>query len=164
MVFSKSVLEVDSIDGSTVLILYFSIASCDPHEGISTFFLGSFVVWDVGFQFFEELDGFRILIGNWISNLLFLDLSHLGVHVEGALSDWDHALNNIPEDTLVTWSSGQRTPIGPTLIEVKLLHEFVEVQFLFLGARFLLFDKIEHEPVVPLDVSLWVSDLHLFEV
>lgn len=164
-----SILEIDSEDGSAVLVLDFSVAAGDSHEGVSSLLLGSLGSWDVFFQLLEELDGLGILVSEMIGALMFLDLSHFGVHIKGGLSDRDDSFNDVPEDSLVTWSGGQRALVGPSLVEVKLLDELGQIQVthaFFTRPSLSLFflDQFKHESVVPLNIGLRISDVHLGKV
>ena len=157
-----SVLEVDSEDGSAILVLDLSVAAGHSHEGASGLDLALLGVWDVGFELLEEGDGFWVLVGKLVGELFLLDLAHLGVHVEGALSDWDDAFDDVPEDALVAWSGREGARVGPSLVEVEPLHELLEVQLGEVSGGLLL-DEPKEEAVVPLDVGLRVSELHLLE-
>ena len=154
-------MEVDSVDGSTVAVLDLSVASGDSHEGVSGLFLAFLGGRDLLFQLFEELNGLVVAEGNLVGDLLLLDASHAGEHVEGRLSDWNHIFDDVPEDALITWSGGQRALVGPSLVEVDLLYELFKIQF---KAIIMLFAELNHELVVPLNVGLRISDVHFFEV
>ena len=154
-------MEVDSVDGSTVAVLDLSVASGDSHEGMSSLLLAFLGGRDLLFQLFEELNGLVVAEGNLVGDLLLLDASHAGEHVEGGLSDWDHVFDHIPEDALVTRSGGQRALVGPSLIEVNLIYELFKIQF---KATILVVAELDHELVVPLNVGLRISDVHFFEV
>lgn len=154
-------MEIDSIDGSTVAVLHLPVASSDSHKGVSGILLAFLGGWDVLFQLFEELDGFGVAEGKLVGDLLLLDPSHTGEHVEGGLPDWNHTFNYVPEDALVTWSGGQRALVGPSFIEVDLVHELFEVQ---VEAAIVLGTELNHESIVPLNLSLGVSDVHFLEV
>ena len=158
-----SVLHVDSVDGSTVLILNLSVAASDSHEGMPAVLLAFLGRGDVLLQFLEELNGLVVAEGNLVRDLLFFDASHARKAIEGALSDRNNAFDDVPEDALVTWSCGQRALIGPSLIEVDLVHELFQIQFKA-GGVFLVFNKLEHELVVPLNLGLRIFDVHFFEV
>lgn len=160
-----SILQVDSVDGSTVLVLHLPVATSDSHEGVSGLLLTLLGSGDFLFQLLEELDGLGILVGKLVGKLLFFDLSHFGVLVEGGLSNWDDAFDDIPEDTLVTWSGSERALVGPSLVEVDLLDELVQIQVVHATLTVIfLVDQFSHESVVPLNVGLRISDVHLVEV
>lgn len=54
--------------------------------------------------------------------------SKLQEHIQGRLPDWDHVLQDIPEDSLREWSSGQGTSVGPSPIDTELLNELCQVK------------------------------------
>lgn len=72
----QSVLEVYSVDGSTVAILNLSVAPCDSHEGISSLLLTFLRSGNVLFHFLVELDGFGVAQGKVVNDLLFFYASH----------------------------------------------------------------------------------------
>jgi len=158
-----SILEVDSVEGSTVLVLNLSVASGDSHVGVASVFLASLGLGDVLLQFLEELDGLGVALGDLVGDLLLLDTLHGGVAIEGGLSDWDDTFDDVPEDTLVTWSGGQRALVGPSLVELDLTDKFFEVQHESSLIHWVL-DELAQKFVVPLDVGLWISYLHFFEI
>ena len=158
-----SILEVDSVEGSTVLVLNLSVASSDSHVGVASVFLASLGLGDVLLQFLEELDGLVVGFGDLVGNLLLLDTLHGGVAIEGGLPDWDDTFDDVPEDTLVTWSGGQRALVGPSLVELDLTDEFFEVQHESSFIHWVL-NELAQKFVVPLDVGLWISYLHFFEI
>jgi len=158
-----SILEVDSVEGSTVLVLNLSVASGDSHVGVASVFLASLGLGDVLLQFLKELDGLVVALGDLVGDLLLLDTLHGGVAIEGGLSDWDDTFDDVPEDTLVTWSGGQRALVGPSLVELDLTDELFKVQH---ESRLIcwVLDELTQKFVVPLDVGLWISFLHFFEI
>ena len=162
--FIISFLEVDSIDGSSVDVLDLSVASGNTHKGVSTLLPALLRLWNLSLHLFKELDALRIGISNLVDDLGGFDLSHFVVEVKGALSDWDNTFNDVPEDTLVAWSGGQRSRVGPSLVEVNFLDELLEVQLAHVRTVAAFFDELDQESIVPLDVGLWVSDLHFFKV
>ena len=164
---SISVLEVDSVDRPVILILDLSVASTNSHESGAILLEALLGVWNIGLELFEESNGLWILVGNFVGDLVGFDFSHVHVKVEGALSDWNDTLDDVPEDTLVAWSGGQGSWIGPSFVEIKLLDELGKVKFShikWLIAVLLLFDEGEQESVVPVNVGVWVSEFHFFEV
>ena len=163
MLLALSVLEVDSEDGSAVLVLNLSVAASDSHEGMSGILLAFLGSRDVLLQLLEELNGLCVAEGNLVGDLLFFDPAHGRKPIEGGLSDRNNTFNDVPEDALVTWSCGQRALICPPLIEVDLVNELFQIQFEARGV-FLIFDKLKHEFVVPLDIGLGIFEVHFFEV
>lgn len=121
-----SILEIDSVHGSTIFVLDLSVASCDSHKSVVTFLFAQLLLGfgDVLFQFFEECNGPWLLIGNLVDNLLFCNLSHFSVQVEGRLSNWDNVFDDVPENTFITWGGSQRALVSPSLVGVDLLYEF----------------------------------------
>ena len=71
-----AIVKVDSVEGSTVLILNLSIAASDSHEGVSAILLASLRSRDVLLQFFEELLGLVVTGAELVGDLLLLDASH----------------------------------------------------------------------------------------
>jgi len=156
-------VEVDSVEGSTVQVLDLSVASSDSHEGVASLLLASLGHWDFLLHLLEELEGLGIALGDWVGDHLVLDTLHGGVRVHGGLSDRNDAFDHVPEDTLVTWSGGQRALVGPSPVELDPADEGFEVQP-EAGLALWVSDKLTQEFVVPLDFGLRVSDLHFLEV
>ena len=138
-----------------------SVASGDSHEGVSIFLLASLAFWDVLFQLFEELESLVVAGGNLVGKLLLFDASQTGIHIEGRLSDWNDILDDVPEDTFVAWSGGQRALVSPSLIEVDSGDELLKIK---LESTVSLVAELDEEVVVPIDLGLWVSGVHFFKV
>ena len=78
MVFRRSfsILEINSVKSSTVLILDLSIASSDSHESVSIIFLASLGSWNIFLQFFKELNGLVVTFGDLVGDLFMFHTSH----------------------------------------------------------------------------------------
>ena len=63
-----------------------------------------------------------------------LNFTEIGVLVHSFLSDWNHGIHNIPEDTLDKWSGRQGALIGEPSVEVNERDKLLEVKRAFLGS------------------------------
>lgn len=95
-------LEVNSVDGSTVPILNLSVAAGDPHEGITGLLLAFLGSGDIFLQLLQELEGFGVSNSNFVGNLFFFYAFHGSKLVEGGLPDRNNIFNDVPEDAFVT--------------------------------------------------------------
>ena len=140
-----------------------SVAAGDSHEGVTAILLAFLVLWDVFLQFLEEVEGLLVGSSDLVGDLLLFDASQGGVHVESSLSDWDGSFDDVPKDTLIAWGSGEGAGVSPSLIEVDLTDELLEVQVHTSLLGWIL-NQFDQESVVPLNLGLWISSMHFFEI
>ena len=76
-------IETNSIEGSAVLILYFTVAASDSHECVASIFLAFLRGGNFFLQLIEELLGLVVAKSNFVCNLLLLDTSHFCKLIEG---------------------------------------------------------------------------------
>jgi hypothetical protein len=62
-----------------------------------------------------------------------LDFTEIGILVHGFLSDWNHGIHDVPEDTLDKWSGRQGALIGESSVEVNERDKLLEVKRALLG-------------------------------
>ena len=115
---------------SSIEVLDLSAAHGDSHELSSVMVLAFAVFW-VFLSGLGELVHLvlALLSDDVVGTDLVLNLAELDVSVHGALSDWDNLLDDVPEDALSAWSSGQGALIGEPSVVVDQGDESSQVQW-----------------------------------
>jgi len=121
------------INCSIVCVLNLSIAHGNLHKLTALVVLALVALW-------EFSSGDRKLVHVVLGLLrdgvvgadFFLNFTEISVLVHGFLSDWDHGIHNVPEDTLDKWSGCQGALIGESSVEVNERDKLFEVERAFL--------------------------------
>jgi hypothetical protein len=121
------------INCSIVCVLNLSIAHGNLHKLTTLVVLALVALWE-----FSSGDSklVHVVLGLLRDGVVgadfFLNFTEISVLVHGFLSDWDHGIHNVPEDTLDKWSGRQGALIGESSVEVNERDKLFEVERAFL--------------------------------
>ena len=156
---------------STVDVENLSVANSDSHELVTVL-----NKW-VSIKWISLLLCLNLPVGNLLGISLQSLLDSVGVLIlfnltewveliKSLLSDWNHVLDNIPQDTLRARDGGQRSLVSPSSVEVEKFNEFFEIKGSSILSQSLGF-KINHfreESIMVIDIDFWVPRVDLQEV
>jgi len=156
---------------STVDVENLSVANSDSHELVTV--LNNWV----SIKWISLLLCLNLPVGNLLGISLQSLLDSVGVLIlfnltewveliKSLLSDWNHVLDNIPQDTLRARDGGQRSLVSPSSVEVEKFNEFFEIKGSSILSQSLGF-KINHfreESIMVIDIDFWVPRVDLQEV
>ena len=121
------------INCSIVCVLNLSIAHGNLHKLTTLVVLALVALWE-----FSSGDSklVHVVLGLLRDGVVgadfFLNFTEISVLVHGFLSDWNHGVHNVPEDTLDKWSGRQGALIGESSVEVNERDKLFEVERAFL--------------------------------
>ena len=125
----------DVINSSIVCVLNLSIAHSNLHKLTALMVLALVALWELSSGDSKLVHVILGLFRHGVVGANFLlDFTEISVLVHGFLSDWNHGINNVPEDTLDEWSGRQGALIGESSVEVNERDKFLEVKRAFLGS------------------------------
>jgi hypothetical protein len=123
------------INWSIVCVLNLSIAHSNLHKLTSLMVLALVALWEFRSSHSKLV---HIVLGLLRDGVVgadfFLNFTEVSVLVHSFLSDRNHSIHNIPEDTLYKWSGRQGALIGESSVEVNERDKFLEVEGAFLGS------------------------------